>query len=272
MKKVVLISGLFVIYFAGVLTADETGVGAERNQDRTGSPWAASSTMQCDQCHSGGNFNTAIQLRLKDSGGNSVTEYNGGETYTYEVEVTGSGSLFGFQTVALLASNDANAGVLSAVSANAKITTLGGTRKYAEHTAASASGLYIMSWVAPAPGSGTVQFYASGNCVNNNNTANGDDPIVASPLTITESAASSVGDHEFENRILIYPNPAEAVLNISLEQPKIFNVQILSVDGKMVYASDIHASYFTLDISDWNPGVYYMIFSGEINQIENFIR
>lgn len=272
MKKVILISCLMVIYFAGVLTADETGVGAERNQDRTGSPWAASSTLQCDQCHSGGNFNAAIQLRLKDTGGNIVTEYNGGETYTYEVEVTGTGSLFGFQSVALLSSNDANAGLLTAVSSNAKITTLGGTRKYGEHTAASASGLYIMSWVAPAPGSGSVVFYASGNCVNNNNTANGDDAVLASPLIITESATSSVVENKVENKILIYPNPSESIVNISLEEAKKFKIQIFSIDGKMVYTSDINGSHFTLDISGWNSGMYYLIFSGEINQTESFIR
>ncbi len=270
MKKVFLMALIGLFYFSGALLADKTGVGAERNQDRTGSPVATSSTQQCNNCHSGGNFNAAINIQLKDVDGNVVTEYNGGETYTYEVLITGSSARYGFQSVALLNSN-ANAGNLAINSSNARITNIG-TRKYAEHNNPSTTGLFVMNWTAPATGSGTVKFYASGNCVNNNNTASGDQPVLSAPLTITESVFSGVGELSSDQLISVFPNPAEHILTINIPENKIVEVQMVDVTGKVVYQESSLENQNTIDISHLEKGIFFISFSGDITATKKFIK
>lgn len=260
-KKVMLCFGLGVFYFSGVLLADKTGVGNERNQDRTGAPGSLS--QQCDKCHSGGNFNSAVVTRLKDSNGNVVTEYNGGETYTYEVEVTGTGSRYGFQTVSLK-SNNTNGGNFSVQSSNTRVLTLN-NKSYAEHNNPSTTGLFKLNWVAPAPGSGTVTFYAAGNNVNNNNDDNGDDPAVAPHLVIPESAVSSVENFNWEEDVFVFPNPAINVLNINLPEVKKVTVKIMDMQGRLVQSETLPNNRFILDISNLESGTYLIIMEGDLN-------
>lgn len=265
-KKMILFFGLGIFYFSGVLLADKTGVGSERNQDRTGAP--GSLTQQCDKCHSGGNFNTAVVTRLKDSNGNIVNEYNGGETYTYEVEVTGSGSRFGFQSVSLK-SNNTNGGTFTVQSSNARVLTMS-NKSFAEHNNPSVAGLFVMNWVAPAPGSGTITFYAAGNNVNNNNNDNGDDPAVAPNLVITESAVSSVENFTWEEDIYVFPNPAMNVLNINLPESKKVTVKILDIQGKLILSESLPNNRFILDISDLGAGTYLIVMEGDLNTTRKF--
>lgn len=260
MKKLIVLTVLAFISFTSVLLADKTGVGTERGQDRTGSP--VGSAQQCNQCHSGGNFNTTITTRLKDSGGNIVTEYNGGEVYTYEVEIGGTGAKHGFQTVALL-SNNANAGNMTAVSTNAKVITMN-NRKYAEHTAASVSNLFVMEWTAPSPGSGNVKFYAAGNNVNANNASSGDQVAVAGALTITESAVSAVADTDSNFEITVYPVPATDQFTVKIPSGKIVDITVYNYEGKEIKYLQNVTENVSVDSQSWEKGVYFIRISGDL--------
>lgn len=259
MKKGVVLVVITLICFSGGLIAHKTGVVTNQQKDRTGSP--VSQAQQCGQCHTNGNFGTTINLRLKDQSGNMVTEYLGGENYTFEVELNGSGSGYGFQAVALLAGN-VNAGNFTVNSPNAKIMTLN-NRKYAEQVTRSTTGLFVMNWQAPTAGSGTVNFYAAGNCVNANNTSSGDQAITASPLTINESIFSGINERE-NDLLSIYPNPCISDFTIELPN-KIFDVEVFSMDGKKIYSSKNNSNNLKIDSHDWQNGMYIILVNGEVS-------
>ena len=86
-----------------LLFSSVSGGRAAGGQDKTGSPVSSGT---CSGCHSGGSFGASVAATLKDVGGNVVTSYVPGDTYTLEIQVsnsTGSPAGYGAQAVALLA-------------------------------------------------------------------------------------------------------------------------------------------------------------------------
>ncbi|HYG51822.1 MAG TPA: choice-of-anchor V domain-containing protein [Flavobacteriales bacterium] len=243
-----------------LLMSDDTGVATETGKDRTGSPFNATGGQQCNACHSGGSFSSTIDTRLKDTSGAIVTEYLGGATYTYEVEVTSTAPEHGFQAIALISGSNANAGTLNASSSNAKIKVLASTRRYAEQTAPSATGLFVMTWIAPAPGSGTVNFYACGNAVNGNGLKTGDDPTSATVLTISESPLSGIGENA-SPPVNVYPNPVSDFVYINPSFAGTVQLLLTSIDGKTV---NNQRDYFVpgfasvLDVRNLPKGTYIL--------------
>jgi len=259
----VFLTGLFSMIFL----ANKTGVATNQSKDRTGSPVGES--QQCGACHSGGNFGVAIDIRLKDVGGNEVTEYVPFAQYTYEVELSGTGAEFGFQTVALIASNNVNAGNLIALSSNAKIVTLN-SRKYGEQVTRSASGLFQMQWNAPASGSGDVKFYAAGIACNSNNVTSGDQAITSPSLTISETI-TGISENAKEVMVNIYPNPASGFLNIDAGDLN-FNIELTDLTGKIIYTRQNIVSKTIIPVFELESGIYFLKFSGEINGSKRFIK
>lgn len=259
----VFLTGLFSMIFL----ANKTGVATNQSKDRTGSP--VGEVQQCGQCHSGGNFGVTIDIRLKDVGGNEVTEYVPFAQYTYEVELSGVGAEFGFQTVGLIASNNANAGNFTALSSNAKVVTLNG-RKYGEQVTRSASGLFQLQWNAPASGSGDVKFYAAGNACNSNNVTSGDQAITSPPLTISEMP-SGLNEDPDEVIMNVYPNPVSDQLTIEAANMK-FTIEITDLSGKIIYAEQSVFSKTVIPVSEIKSGIYFIKFSGGINGSRIFIK
>ncbi|HLP14039.1 MAG TPA: choice-of-anchor V domain-containing protein [Flavobacteriales bacterium] len=262
---------------AFLLMSDDTGVATEVGKDRTGSPFNAAGGLQCNACHTGGSFSSTIAVRLKDTSGAVVTEYLGGATYTYEVEVTSTASKHGFQAIALLSGSNANAGTLSASSSNAKIKVLASTRRYAEQTGPSTSGLFVMNWIAPAPGSGTVNFYAAGNAVNGNGVTSGDDATNASLLTITESVLSGVGENK-PSAISIYPNPVSDYIYINPSFTGNVSLVLTSLDGKLAQQKQdefVPGFPSQINVSALEKGTYILSIvnaKGEIVQTAKIIK
>ncbi len=149
---------------------------------RTGAP----SEGLCSNCHSGGAA-PSLSIQLLD-GGNPVTSYTAGQSYTLRVTV-GGGTRYGMQAVALNSSNT-NTGTLSAPSANGRISAASG-RSYLEHNNTSVSGVFTATWVAPTSGTGNVTIYAAG--LNADGTGGtGGDGTSSSQLAITETVATSI--------------------------------------------------------------------------------
>ncbi len=148
----------------------------------------------CNDCHK--DF-------LEDSGGGSLAlsgvpaTYTPGNTYAITVTLAQSGQQrWGFQATALLGDGSA-AGTLTVTDATntVKITgNVGGnTREYITQTstgtyAGTADGpvSWTFDWTAPGPGSGTVNFYATGNAADNQGNTAGD-------YTYTTTAVSNEG-------------------------------------------------------------------------------
>lgn len=85
-----------------------------------------------------------------------------------------------------------------------------------------------------------------------------------------EIANTSIEDKEAGfDQLLIYPNPAENLLNVSfsLDQDQSLNIRLISATGKVVYdenKKDASGNYInTIDLSDFAKGVYFLTIQGD---------
>lgn len=175
-----------------LFSSNSNGRATQANTGNTGAP---GETTTCSGCHSGGAYGTVtvtIQMFI-DGTTTAVTSYNPGQTYDMRVTVqnsTGSPLGYGFQMTCLTSPANSPLGGYSALGSNVKqklVTT--GTymgRTYVEHNGVGTSNQFNLSWTAPAAGTGTVKFYAAGNCVNLSNSTSGD-KVGNSSITITEN-------------------------------------------------------------------------------------
>ena len=163
------------------------GVGAVSNQDRTGSPISSGT---CANCHSGGSFGVNVTLDVFDPvSGSSVTSYVPGSSYEVTFTVNGTAPGYGFQSTVLNSSSTAG-GSLSNPSGG-QIVTIGGN-SYLEHQGGSVSGVFQATWTAPAAGSGTITFYATGLGVNGNGGTSGDQSTSPFSQSLTEEVPTTI--------------------------------------------------------------------------------
>lgn len=249
-----------VIFMTGVILtgmmifiSNKTGVATNQSKDRTGSP--IGEAQQCGQCHTGGNFGVTIDIRLKDVGGNEVTSYVPFVQYTYEVELTGAGAEFGFQTVALNATTNANAGALTALSSNAKIVSLNG-RSYGEQVTRSVSGIFQMQWNAPPSGTGDVKFYAAGIACNASNSTSGDQAITSPSLTISENINGLAEFGKNDDFLTIFPNPATETVTLKDTGNENFSWMIYDLTGKIILTGNTISGTSNIDLSGFTKGIY----------------
>ncbi len=268
MKRLYIFPALLIAVGGTILLQSYSNGPAAQGFGATGAP--GESGNNCVTCHSGGSFNTAVDIRLLD-GGNAVTEYEPGKTYDMEVEVTaasGTPSGYGFQLLSLLDSDNSNVSGWTNPSSNAKLSSAN-NRDYVEHNGTSATGTFSVEWTAPAAGSGDITFYGAGNAVNGNGATSGDSPIFGD-LTIPEMVVDTVPTdttdttnsiYELDRMSLsIYPNPAIDVITITSD----FNrtqVEILNINGQYV-KSLVATRDERIDVSDLEPGIYFVRLEG----------
>ena len=77
------------------------------------------------------------------------------------------------QATALLSSDNSNAGTFSSAGPNSQLGDVNG-RHFIEHEHPNLGADFFGTWVAPAAGSGTVDFYAAGIAGNGNGGSGGD--------------------------------------------------------------------------------------------------
>lgn len=156
----------------------------------TGSPGDGGLTCNFSGCHTG-MATTPIAGWITSNV--PATGYVPGQTYTITATATQAGCVrFGFQ-ISPQSVSGTYLGTL--VVTNSTTTQIVGT-KYIEQKAAGTTGstgfhTWTFDWIAPATGIGTVTFYGSFNCSNNNNGSSGDH-IYTSTLDIPQCAASTV--------------------------------------------------------------------------------
>lgn len=172
-----------------ILCASSLGVAEQQGQDRTGAP---GSNITCvEGCHSTQGTTASASFELIDPGtGTAVMEYLPGTAYLLRMIVEGANaSAYGMQATAVR-ENGSDAGTFSAPSSNAQLEEAQG-RHIVEHNSASASGIFEVTWTAPASGSGEARFYMSGLACNGNG-ATGGDAYAPATLFLPE-AGSNVG-------------------------------------------------------------------------------
>jgi hypothetical protein len=88
-------------------------------------------------------------------------------------------------------------------------------------------------------------------------TANGKS-AVTSPISVTvKSAATSVFDAD-KAGISVYPNPTSGSVNIDVEDNVVYDINIFGVDGNSVYRDSNVTGKLTVDVTNWNTGVYFV--------------
>ena len=135
--------------------------------------------VSCAACHSGspnsgpGSINYLID--------NGISSYSPGELYTIQFSMEEVNvNQFGFQTVALKASNNSNIGTFSLTDEENTRLMSGMGRTYVGHTVCGAdadpSGTlqWLFNWLAPDSDAGDINFYLSSLATNHNHSTSGD--------------------------------------------------------------------------------------------------
>lgn len=246
MKKSLLVFILLsCVYF--MLQSSSSGVTSGQMADMTNSPVSSGS---CANCHVGGSFESSMSIQLLNAADQPVTSYSPGESYKikYVINATGA-SRYGIQSTVLKSDNGA-AGVLTANSSNVKISTLS-SRSYVDHKAPSSTNEFLVNWVAPAAGTGTVKIYSNALAANGTGSTDGDKLVSTAAVEITEGFSASILKKESDKAVL-YPNPATQFIRFSGEEiPE--SMEVFTLSGKSVLKQ---FSGSELDIRQLTPGMY----------------
>ncbi|MCT4640038.1 MAG: choice-of-anchor J domain-containing protein [Bacteroidales bacterium] len=85
-------------------------------------------------------------------------------------------------------------------------------------------------------------------------TANG--KSVTAPVNVkVNGTISSIYDADLAG-ISLYPNPASETINITVSDSDLYNIKVYSIAGKLVYTSNEASNNTTIDVSEWERGLY----------------
>lgn len=267
--KITLLSTFIILISVFFLTLNQSLIYSNGNgapASHTGSP---GDNMDCSHCHttSGTPVGGAILITSDvPSGG-----YISGNTYQITVRAAhATFNKFGFQ-----ASPQSNSGTLlgSLATTNNTETQLVGSGKYITHKSAGTAGTSIpmvgnykewtFNWTAPAPGTGSVTFYAAAILANSNNQNTGDS-LVKGTLVINESATNGIQTFNNYNSNFIYPNPAVNKLNINLAENA--QITIYSIDGKALMDMQYNKGINQIEIDKLPSGLYFVKIENSTNK------
>lgn len=191
-----LIAALYIVF-----TGSSSGRATAANADNTGAP---GSSQTCGSCHTGGSYGTVTaSIQIFAAGTNTpVSAYVGGTTYDMKVTITASSGTpvgYGFQMTCLTTPGNAPVAAANtytnlASNVKEKLVASGSFngRRFVEHNNVTNNNIFAFSWTAPAAGTGSVKFYASGNAVNGASGDNGDRGAAGVSLTLPEAVPLSV--------------------------------------------------------------------------------
>ncbi len=63
---------------------------------------------------------------------------------------------------------------------------------------------------------------------------------------------------QLENFTLVYPNPANTIVNIDSRKKEILNYQIIDLYGKTVKQAEVNNSKFAISVSNLPAGIYVL--------------
>jgi len=281
MKKLILFcSALCAIAVASVIQSpDAHSRSAGSPAQHAGAP-ADNGGQTCSKsgCH---NTNPASDRDGMLSSNVPETGYIPGETYTITVSVEQAGiSKFGFQATAQDEAGNLQGSYIFTNPTETQHPTIGSASvltKYITHTAAGnttstpGSKSWSFDWVAPAAGTGDVNFYCAVNCANGNGNTGGDQ-IFKDVLTLIESISTSISLDDATDMLNVFPNPntgnmVQVVVNHNAA------VTIYDSNGKAVMHSSAVKGTNTIDVSALESGIYFMSFeqNGE-RHVKRFLR
>lgn len=260
-------------FFIIASMADIQSFGAPASS--TGAP--EEKTCAKSGCHDDNSVNTGSADPIINFG-NGQENYVPGETYTINVSITDDNiNRFGYQLVALLDSDNSNAGDMKSVDKTRTQVIANSTelqdRQYATYTFKGTEAVqtgetnWELQWTAPDTNSGEITFYAGFVSANDDYTDKGDF-VYTKTLTITPSTANSINKvKDYRTSFEIYPNPVSETLNIYMisEGTSALSIKLHDANGKLVkeiYHGSIVGEYSrSFDISQLcTKGLYFLTF------------
>ena len=268
-KNIYKIAGILILFV--VLQSRSGGPGGVANLQVTGAPGSTGAQGTCANagCHTQGSFNPTLAMSLFD-GGSLVAKYEPGKTYTLKITnspTQGIPSGYGFQAVALN-SSDMQAGDWGTPGAGMQVVDLS-SRKYIEHKESASNGIFELSWVAPAAGTGDVTFYAASLAANLNGAATGDG-VAKNSLVITEAGVSSVSssDKEYDS-MKVLPNPVHELMTLQIVSRTAGNhkIRVIDVRGAVVQTEPVNlqvgSNQAVFPVGNLAPGLYIVQLCGD---------
>jgi hypothetical protein len=90
-------------------------------------------------------------------------------------------------------------------------------------------------------------------------------------VTITNTA--NLSENEFSGLVNFYPNPSSDFITITLPENKVFKIEIIDINGKIVKEFTTDNAIKTLSVSDFERGIYLISFeSDSFKSIKRFIK
>lgn len=276
-----------LLTFAFVITAiviQTTGNQAHSNASgapagNTGSP-ADGQTCARSGCHVGTATVTTVPIMSSNI---PASGYVPGNTYTISATLTSTtgSNKFGFQI-----SPQGPGGVLRGTPV---ITNISTTKivlsKYITHTTGGNTGTggtktWVFDWVAPAAGTGTVNFYGAFNYANGNGTSSGD-VIRTEVMTVVENTGVGINEIKAPIEANVFPNPAidHAILRYTLDEQSDVRLLVMDASGKVMQEEITTSAYpgtSELNISipeSWPSGLYRLFLTaGDRKVVRNLIK
>jgi hypothetical protein len=260
---------LVIISFS--LMSNQGGRGFLFGVGLTNSPGESGATCGQAGCHSGGNFGTGMDIYLSDPAGNILNEYEPGMSYNLHLNITnsiGNPQRYGFQMVALDDTSNPinNWGDITVPYRKYAL----GDRDYIEQTNALLDSNIVLSWTAPAEGSGNVNFYATVNNCNGNGNSLGDQAF-SDVVVIAEGALSSSSDLQ-EDFFSFYPNPVSDRIQIRSTKS---NLNYSIYDRSGVKMKNLPTVADQINVDQLLPGMYFILANdpdGQVVHSERFIK
>jgi hypothetical protein len=282
MKFKILYTLFGLLFGAFLLISSSSGRATFAGEGNTGAPGEnAPNGRTCQTCHNtSADIQVTLGIELLDPNGEAVSSYIPGKTYTARVVISaaaGNPAAYGFQLVSLLDDGNMEYNAFQNPASNVKLATTNINRQYAEHNNPSTSNEFLVEWVAPDAGQGSITFYAGGNGVNDNNTTGGDGAAINS-LTIAEGTNTSTQKvQQNELDVVAIPNPASDFIKLELGESieDNFLLQVVTVTGQVLRTQDLasNAGKIELDISELPAGQYILLLQNDRYQaVERLVK
>lgn len=71
-------------------------------------------------------------------------------------------------------------------------------------------------------------------------------------------SATSINASEENNLTTIYPNPANDIINIEVENPTHAILEIHTLSGTILYSRALHSKQENIDVLGYKPGLYFI--------------
>jgi hypothetical protein len=77
-------------------------------------------------------------------------------------------------------------------------------------------------------------------------------------VIVVNKKTTATSENKLESRISIFPNPAKTELTVSFEKLQAHRLQVCNALGQQVFLQDLLFDKTTLNVSDWQPGIYWL--------------